>query len=276
MKKILNFIFIFSIVILLLWPVRFALMGKLGGTFKPHTIPNDYKKLERYLSSHDSFSRSLWIPNFQRFSFFTSNNPAIPAQDYYHVSSISGVLDNLEKDGAEKLLQERSVKYVIIPFDSEGELFLKDRKYDEFTYQKTLDAVRQISWLHEIPGFGRIHVFEVSNPKGRFWMEGQLTLSYKFINPTRYNVSVKNVQKGDRIVFAESFDSGWKASLGKILITSQPFEKSLNSFVLPQNGSYTLRVYYQPQEWVDKGVWVSGISLVILVFTLAVLFMRKK
>lgn len=276
MKKIRNVIFIFIIVILLLLPVRFALMGKLRGTFKPHTIPNDYKKLERYLSSQDSFSRSLWIPNFQRFSFFTSSNPAIPAQDYYHVSSISGVLDNLKKDGAERLLQERSVKYVIIPFDSEGELFLKDRKYDEFTYQRTVDAVSQMSWLHEIPGFGRIHVFAVNNPKDHFWTDSNLRLSYRSISPTEYTVRVMNAQKGGQIVFAESYDSGWRAYVNNTVITSQPFEKSLNSFVLPMNGTYTFRVFYQPQEWVNRGVWVSGISLIILIFALVVLYVRKK
>jgi hypothetical protein len=174
----------------------------------------------------------------------------------------------LKKENAEKYLQDAGVKYVVVPYDSEGEIFLKDRKYDEATYEKTVDAVRKISWLTEIPGFGKIHVFVVKNPKDHFWTEGSAYVSYQFISPTEYIVRVENAQKGDRIIFAENYDSGWKAFVDNTILSSQPFEQSLNSFVIPKNGSVVLKVFYQPQMWVNKAVWISELTCIIVVIGL--------
>lgn len=250
-----------------LFTIRQSIFGQLGGTFKPHVLPQDYQQLERYFSSQKSFSRSLWIPNFQRFSSFTSLHPEIPAQDYYSVASISGVIDNLKKENAEEHLEDAAIKYIVVPDDSEGELFLTDRKYDERIFQKTVASISALPYLSEIPGFAKIHVFEVPNAKDHLWTTSSAQISYTQISPTEFNLRITNAVKGNTIIFSESYDKGWKASLPNIIITSKPFEKSLNSFILPQNGSYTLHVYYQPQEWVTVGAWIS---LVVGIFFLII------
>lgn len=276
MKKYIPLLFIIGVVAYLLLLVRPAFLGQLKGTFSGHLVPAEYIKLEGFLNSQSIFSRTLWVPSTQRFGFYSSIHPAISAKSFYHVASASGVLDSIKKSGAEKQLQDTSVKYVIVPFDSEGEIFLKDRKYDNASYEEAINQVKKIYWLHEIQGFGRIHVFEIKNPKDHFWTDDSLKLSYQCISPTEYIVKVENAQKGDRIIFAESYDSGWKGIIGKAVINSQPFEKSLNSFVLSKDGDYKMRIYYQPQEWVNRGLWISGISLITLISLLIGLGVQKK
>ncbi len=287
MKRYIPKLFLLVVVAYLLFLIRPALLGQLGGTFKGHQVPQEYIKLEKFLSGHHTFSRTFWLPTTQRFGFYSSTHPAIPALDYYHVSSISGVLDNLKKDGAEKQLQEASVKYVIVPFDSEGEIFLTDRKYDQTLYEKTVEEVEKISWLTEVSELGRIHVFAVNNPKDHFWTDSNLKLFYISISPTDYEIKINNVKRGDKLVFSESYDSGWKAEIVNRqqatsnrkqveIIESTSYEKTLNSFVLPKGGSYTLRVFYQPQEWVNRGVWVSISSIVIISSVVVYLLLKKQ
>ncbi|HEX7042099.1 MAG TPA: hypothetical protein VF189_02525 [Patescibacteria group bacterium] len=280
MKKYIPQLFVLGVITYLLFIIRPALFGQLGGTFKSHQVPNDYNNFEVLLSSQKDFSRTFWIPSTQRFGFYSALHPAVSSQDFYHVASLSGVMDFLKKPNAERLLQDSSVKYVIVPFDSEEELFLKDRKYDEATYEKTVAQVKKISWLKEMSGFGKIHVFELSNSKGHFWTKDNSQISYKEINPTEYVVNLKNAKKGDLLIFSESYDNGWIASIKNLkpktensknsTISSTNYENILNSFVLSQNGDYMVKVFYQPQEWVNIGLWVSGITFTLVVFCLLI------
>lgn len=44
---------------------------------------------------------------------------------------------------------------------------------------------------------------------------------------------------------------------------SQKFE-NLNSFVLPKDGNYELKVYYKPQQWVNIGLIINFFTLASL------------
>jgi len=55
-----------------------------------------------------------------------------------------------------------------VPYDSEGEIFLSDRKYDNKVYLKVVSEVDKISWLKTNFRFGKIAVFTVPNPKDHF------------------------------------------------------------------------------------------------------------
>jgi len=176
----------------------------------------------------------------------------------------------------ERILQESSVKYVIIPYDSEGEIFLKDRKYDNKLYENTVSEVRKIQWLNEIDGFGKIKVFEISNPKDHFWShDKEIKIKYKYINPTKYSLDIQNAKKGDVIIFSESYDKNWIVHNLEFRIHSSEFNNRFNSFILPKNGNYVLEVYYTPQDWVNRGLVVSIASLVGLIAILIGFKLKK-
>lgn len=231
-------------------------------------IPNDYVKLKNFLSSQSQFFRTLWIPSMQRFGFFSNNHPAI--------SGINSLDAGALKD-FDTFSNEVSVKYVIVPYDSEKELFLKDRKYDEQQYDQTIALLRSQKWLREIKGFGKIAIFENANYKDHFWSsDTNLKVNYKYVNPVKYNVDIENSQKGDVLVFAEGFDENWQLKLDGNLINSMPYGKLLNSFILPKSGSYTVEVKYWVQEWVDIGLAVSFVTLTVLIGSLLYIQIKNK
>ena len=268
-------LFIVLVVGYLLFLIRPALLGQLGGTFKTTTIPAEYTKLEQFLSSQENFSRTLWMPTNQRFGFYSNNHPAISAQDLFSIYDNKKLIQKL--NSSEKLLQESSVRYVVIPYDSQGEIFLSDRKYDDKGYLQTIDQVKKIPWLMPVSGFGKIAVFAVPNAKDHFYITDQKSeLAYEYISPVEYSLNVQNAKKGGRVVFAESYDAKWTATNSEFKIQSSEFNGRFNSFVLPKDGNYNLKIYYTPQDYVNLGVVISLISLVGSLGALIVLKIKKQ
>lgn len=273
-------ILLFLVLGYMLFLIRPALFGQLGGTFKTTQIPNEYIKLENFLSSQKTFFRILWVPQFQRFGLSSIVHPGVSSQGFYEKNGIQQVVDELKKGKAERVLEESAIKYIIVPYDTEGEIYLKDRKYDQASYLKTLDEVSKISYLKKIDGYGKIGVFEIASPKDHFWSPSKtLSLTYRYVSLVEYQVIVKNAKKGDSIVFAESYDPKWTASVAissKFKIQDSKYDGKFNSFVLPQDGDYNLKIYYTPQDYVNIGVGISVISLVFIFGSLAFLIIKKK
>jgi len=233
--------------------------------------------LEKFLSSQNNFSRTFWVPTQQRIGFYTNTHPAIPAQDFFKSVNNTQIFNILKT--SELLLQESGVKYVIVPYDSQGEVFLKDRKYSHEVYFKTIEEVGKVEWLKRVEGFGRIAVFEVLSPRDHFWSLSQgLTVEYAYINPTKYILNVKNAKKGDVLVFSESFDKYWEArnESTKLKVPSVKYNKLFNSFKLERDGDYSFEVYYEPQKWVNIGVAISLVTLISVLGLLGIGLMGRK
>lgn len=277
-QKLLPNLFVFLFALFWLFTIRQAVLGQLGGIFKAATVPAEYISFEQTVSNQPQFFRTLWVPILQNFGFSSQNHPAVSAEYLFNVYDEKNLIKNLDKAGTEKLLQEMGVKYVIVPIDPQGEIFLSDNKYSEKLYKKTRDDVSKIPWLKRITDFGKLAVFEVPDPKDHFWSSDlNMIVQYSFINPTKYFVSVHNAKRGDLLVFSESFDNHWIARFaGNNQEASVPYDKRYNSFVLPQGGSYTFNVYYSAQKWVDVGVWVSLGTLVVVIGSLIALRFKIK
>ncbi len=281
-SKIFNFqnLFLLFIVFCLLYLIRPALFGQLSGTFKTTEIPKEYIKLEKFIAKDSNFYRTLWVPTLQRFGFYSNLHPAIPAQDFFKSVNSTQILNALKT--SELLLQEAAVKYVIVPYDSQGEIFLKDRKYNEDMYLQVVNGINSIKWLEKVGQFGKVKVFEVLNTKDHFWTSSEnLSLKYQYISPVEYKLEVKNAKIGEEIIFSESYDAGWQARDSNTkfydwpnLIGSNPYKRRFNNFTLRKGGDYSMIIYYYPQIIVNIGMAISGLSLVLIMSTL--IYLRKK
>lgn len=263
------------LIVYLLILIRPAILGQLTGTFKSTQLPGEYVELSKFLSSQNTFFRTLWIPAVQRYGFHSNNHPGISAHSLFSSPNYSNVLKNIRMN--KDLFEQSSIKYIVVPFDSEGEIFLTDRIYDPKKYLATIKNISKIEWLKKTNCCGKIAVFEVPNPKDHFWSTANtLSINYQFINPTKYKVEVKNANKGDLIVFSESYNTGWEAFDKEMSIKSTKFEDRFNSFVLPAKGDYRLMVYYTPQDHVNIGLIISAIALIVSVGSLVFLKFKKK
>lgn len=242
--------------------------------FKIHKIPESYVQLKDFIVNQDKFFRTLWIPSWQRYGYFSDVNPAIGRGEIFKESSAAGMLRELNNKDSVKKLQNLSIKYVIVPEDSIGEIYLEDRKYSKKIYQQTLGETEKLSYLGEPVKFGEIAVFEVPNSKDRFYLNNvRATLTYKFINSTEYRVRLENIKSGDILVFSENFDKYWMIYNSKFKIHSSKLN-GLNSFALPESGSYEIKVYYKPQKWVYVGLVISAVTITLSFVYL--LRMKKK
>jgi hypothetical protein len=267
-KLIANF-FVILTALYLLFLIKPALLGQLSGTFKPVVVPSEYVRLEKFVSSDSGFYRTFWVPAIQRFGFYSRNHPAISAQNLFNLTDREKIDAKISE--SRSLLQESAVKYVIVPEDTQGEIFLSDRKYDERAYLQTVNGISLIPWLKRVSVFGKIVVFENSNYKDHFWSsDPNLIINYKYVSPVEYSVEVNNSKKGDILVFSENFDKNWIAEGLNVKIQSSEFNSKFNSFILPAGGTYALRIYYVPQNYVNIGLIVS---LVTLAGTLAFLIL---
>ncbi len=259
-------IILVTFLVYFLFLIKPAVLGQIAGTFKTRTVPSDYVALDRFLVKNPGFFRTLWIPTTVLFGHYTNIQPQISARDFFQEYDQKRLLKQLSS--GKNILSLASVKYVVIPSDTEKEIFLADRKYDDNKYQSVVQNLDKIPWLIKEKTFGRVVVYKTGTYKDHFWCDCSAQVSYQFVNPTRYKVVVSNLRRGDRLIFSESYDKKWVAQGPAFQVESSQFGKKFNSFLLPE-GSYSFEVFYYPQKFVDMGFIVS---LLTLIGTFAVLF----
>ncbi len=248
-------------------------LSKIGRTLTYSPVPKAYTSLMKFLDSQNDFFRTFWVPQRQRFGFLSDTHPAIWSSRILNVSNISEILKFLEGKDAERQLENLSVKYVIIPFDSEKELFLTDRKFDIKRYQEIIYRISKIPYLKGINGFGEIKVFQTRTHKDHFYLTTGQNLPYKRISSSEYIVDISQIEKED-IVFSEKYSSGWVAYLDGEKISSGKYERNLNSFKVKEKRSNSLEVFYEPQKFVDIGSFISVSTLVVCIG--CIILIKKK
>src|SRR3989344_7423400 len=259
-----------AFIIFLLFVLKPAWTGELTGIFKPKPIPVDYLLLKSELNGDEAFYRTMWIPQRQKYGYFDPTHPAISAQDFFKTTNHSQILKNLRMKDVQKLLEESSVKYIIVPTDSNGEIFLKDRKYDPLQYKKTVDFLDKMVWFKRAQGFGNLAVYQTRGYRGHFFIPSGGEVQGKFINPTEYSIRTDTLQPGDLVVFSEAYDQGWK--MGGV--TATPYKSRFNSFFV-QN-TEDLKVFYSPQLWVGRGLLLSFATAVGVVSLMVFGRLRRK
>jgi len=261
MKKFIPELFILLFVVYWLFLIRPAWLGQLRGTFKAKEVPPEYVVLKDFIHNQEEFFRTFWIPKRQRFGFYSNNHPAV----------------NADELPSQEDLAMMGVKYVIIPYDSEGEIFLEDRKYDPTQRLALEEELDNVSWLKKIEVTDKIAVYETPGYKDHFFIdllsssrvndlpasEAGLT-SWQMINPTEYIVSVKINQLPATLVFSEAYDELWQAKIGEKIIPSTMFN-NLNSFVIDQTGDFDIVVEFAAQKYVVYGLLISAATLLVSV-----------
>ena len=241
--------------------------GDVKGTFSVRTKPIEYDKLDRFLASERSFSRSLWIPQTHRLAYSTDVHPVVPATKYFNKTDVDQIILNLKRPDVIDKLRLQSIKYVIIPYDNEGQIFLTERIYDESFRKKTEEEMDQNKYLTKLPQFmGKLTVYKIEGVKNHFYFlnSGNNPDIYsQKIRPTEFFLKSDIPVSGGLLVFSEKFDIGWNLVLpdgNKI----QSFNRGgINSFDLRGNSFTTGKLIYEPQKFVAIGVYISLSTLVL-------------
>lgn len=105
----------------------------------------------------------------------------------------------------------------------------------------------------------RIVDFDEKNTK-----EGTATVSYQQINPTKYKVTVRNLESPSFLVFSQSYDQLWKLNGHNSL----PLYSLLNGFKVEKDGEYV--VEFEVQNLVYPGLVISLATLILTAYLLLI------
>lgn len=276
-KNIKKYLFIVPLLFLIYfgYTIRPVLLGQIGGLFKTQEVPIEYRTFEKYFSSDPSFSRIFWVPTYSRFSYYSLNHPAIIGANYYGVNSADDTIEKISKEGEIDNLARLGIGYIVVPFDSQGEIFLNDRKYDEKQYLQAVKRMRAVEDVREIKGFGRNIVFQISNQKSHFWSTNANIQKVSLISPTEYKVDLMSARKGEVLVFNERFDPHWVLIYDSVKIKAREGNK-VNTFILPRDGNYFVTIKYLPQTIVNIGSIISAITVCLLILVITSSYFKKK
>lgn len=256
---------------LLLWIILSfpALTGSLSGTFNKNLYINEYGDLSSYIGSQKDFFRTLWVPRQSRLADPTYIHPAVEAQPLFQSTDSAELKAKFDQKNTEKYLSDLGIKYVIIPYDAYGELFLSDRLYSEIErekYEKMLDSV---AWLKKVKD-RNITVYEASSSKGLFYSKNVENIPYTRTSSSEYYVSTK-LLKSNEFIFSQNYHPLWVAYRSGEKINAEKTKNGLMVFRLPKESNGNIRLVFEGKEIYQKSLVVSLLTLVSLLLLLLVL-----
>ena len=269
---ILNYIpsaFLFFVFCFLFFLLRPVFLNELRGTFRQYEMPKEYMKLKDFLIKERTFFRTLWIPTQHRFNFYSLTHPAISAKELFTATNSAEIIMQLHDEKTKDRLVNLGIQYIIVPYDSFGEIFVKDRRYDDEQYQSVVNGLNSISWLEKVNGFGKVIVYKTSFAKEHFWIEGNNNLTYTQIRPSQYTLRV-SIDKDSFLIFTDAYSPFWMVDVDGKHVKSNKTKYNTNSFFLDKKGTYTLRVYFSKEKYYEYGkiitLFFAGGLLLITIY----------
>lgn len=251
----------FALVVVIVWfiTIRQAVVGQLGGTFAYHIAPVEYKKLQVFLNSQKGFSRTLWVPRQSRFTYASLDHMATEAEPLFSATNPGQLKDKLELPTAQELLSDIGVGYVMIPYDSLGELFLKDRVYDDSLRKEYEAVLDRTAWLTKINS-GNIPIYKTSKRNDLFSLSTGEVVTYRRTRPDHYEVSFM-ISAPSELQFSQTYHPGWVfvANGGRVAV--QQSATGLSLFTITSPGTYQGKIIFDPQKYVHWGLVVSAVTL---------------
>jgi len=231
----------------------------------------------------------------------------------------------LQQNYSQQLLNNIAMKYIILPTATSRIKKISSNKtetvteiYEHFGVKREffIKELDQIPWLKKIDiGTKELVVYENEGYRPHIYTTGERETIYKevpykvvdfrFINPTEYKISLKNISTLTYINFSEAFHQDWRVRVGefdwfKVLTEKNYFipnkyhyknDAQLNSFLIDPNvicrdyeckknpdGSYDLNLtlFFSPQSYFYLGLTISGLTLFGCLSYLVVYFVRSR
>lgn len=172
-------------------------------------------------------------------------------------------------------LRHKNVRYVLLHQDANIPIYGLEKNNEQLR-DEINSFIRNNPYLIKVYGNDQIEVFRLKDEYFRPHIYTETVgpiVTYQKVNPTKYEINVKNATTSLKLIFLESFSSQWKIKLdegGKELrgLNHERFDDYANSWVIsPQdvNGrsAYKLTLEYAPQKIALVGWGISIITLIV-------------
>lgn len=168
-------------------------------------------------------------------------------------------------------LAKLNVRYIILHLDIDPNLGNFGEAKPVADYLKTQENINKIS------SFGKLDIYKVDIPENiHLIYSPQIDLNYSKINPTLYNVVVKNAEKEFDAYFLENFDPNWEFYInGQKIESHERLFSYANKWKIKKLGTFNATIKYKPQDYVSEGMKVSKSTILALILITLTYFMWK-
>ncbi len=142
-----------------LFTIRAVFLGQVKGNFRPMQIPSEYVQLKNLLTADPAPSRTLWIPQREKFAYASDTHPLLYADQLFPGASVSALIAVTQTPDFMQTLTKAGAKYVIVPEDLEQRLFLNDYRFDGGQRRALIEALVKTPLVQD-SAFGPVAVFE--------------------------------------------------------------------------------------------------------------------
>lgn len=284
--------------------------GDITELLIPHQRPQEYALLNNQLAQDPEFSRTLWVPIWSRWSFYTELHPRVNfqqliAEEWLHVwkqhypKTPLNYKTVFNQEYSDRFLDLMSIKYIIVPMKEKRDDFYVN--YDpRYKYVSMLSQVpylrrtsRDTSDLLVLQNEGfRPHIYSTHEPDTIANKADLRKLFYKQISPTIYQITLPDVTRKTYVYFTETFHPDWKLKKGSFtwseyifgpkfqipdsqhLMTdtqSQVFEIEPMDANNDDPKDIVLTLYFKPQKY----VYVGSFIVVGMILIAGVVIFRK-
>lgn len=238
--------------------------GELKGTFAAKSVPIEYMKYKDFMLNDSSFGRVLWVPQKSRYAFYNALHPNVNATDLFEETDPKKIVELLNDPEIIESISSSGVKYIAIPTDPVGEIFLDDREYSQSLRDFYINSLKDIFVSGQ--KIGDLHVYPLSGSRDLFVTE-KGKVDWEMQSMTRYKISRA---EGAGMQFIASYDPDWVLRDDNGVTPSSEYTDRFNSFDdIYSDGE----VRYQSQAWVGRG-FVLGFIIMACVFLSYVCFER--
>jgi hypothetical protein len=130
----------------------------------------------------------------------------------------------------------------------------KELKEDSFIPGEKILVVKSQLAPADLSKFGKLRSANTYKPK----------IVFRKINPSQYNVEVRNAKKPFFLVFSETYNPDWKAYIdGKSVSSHFIANGYANAYYIDKKGSFQITLKYTPYALLVVGFWISVSALVI-------------
>lgn len=249
-----------------------------GSFTPPEYLDSKYELLKNGITSNDLlFNKGIYFSSIigERIDF--KPNIKVAGRYYLIIRSISNSDHGLKisLNGFEKIVNHKKFAWDVLgPFSLQKEDTVKLENLGGFQGVNIVSVVptEQLQNAEKnaeilMTNFENINLEEKTN----FAVDSKLTkVNYIEKNPTEYEISLTDKQP-QWIIFSDHFNQGWHINgSGPI-----PFYSMINGFWV--NGNKTnLRLYFIPQNDVNKGLQISAVAVIILAISLVVIYKKLR
>lgn len=183
-QKIVRNIFLISTFLLIIYMAKPAFTKEIGGTYITADIPEEYVQLNNFIENNRSgFFRTYWYPTYQYFGYRSYDHPAISHIDLFLEGKLKNVfyLRNFVElpDLLNNFIDATSVRYIIVPHDSENEIYKYYGRKNNFIQNLGTYQLQRINLTDNIT------VFENKKYQNHFYV---INSFYDKIKNVSYNI----------------------------------------------------------------------------------------